>query len=247
MVNSREIDFAALLAKQEPLDPELEPYIRVSRSLKAPMIHSPLIIEVFYTPQMNAWINAAYHQKKELMAKAMREGNFQKALWLTERPYRIGTLASLVAAHGEEMADSDYWEMVSYAYIDSENLFENKRMLRRLLSSARPGREMMMTTDERATLDYLPDPLYVYRGHQGVNRTGMSWTLSLRVATWFATRYQRSGFITEGVVEKKRVIAFFGGRAEQEIVVYPLHVRQKKTTSCLPSSPRQYDALGEQR
>ena len=55
---------------------------------------------------------------------------------------------------------------------------------------------------------------------------GISWTLSEKMATWFATRFKAEGEprIAEGQCEKSSILAYFDGRDEKEIVVNPLDI-----------------------
>ncbi len=58
-----------------------------------------------------------------------------------------------------------------------DNIGEHKADLRRILP--RSTEPLMMTAEELAELEALPDPLTVYRGaDRGVNERGLSWSLA---------------------------------------------------------------------
>ena len=63
---------------------------------------------------------------------------------------------------------------------------------------------------------------------RGRNPKGMSWTRDLKKAEWFAGRFGK-GYVLEGTAEKKDVLAFFGRRNEEEIVIEAKSVKNKQT------------------
>lgn len=99
----------------------------------------------------------------------------------------------------------------------------------------------LMTDEERAVLDGLPDPIHVYRGESvGFRRTynkpldaiqrRMSWTLNRDTAVFFATQRVGKGYVLEGLAPKSQVLAFFNDRPEQEIVIAYRYVKNIKET-----------------
>jgi hypothetical protein len=72
-----------------------------------------------------------------------------------------------------------------------------------------------------------PGPFRVYRGVAGMGRArrlrGYSWTGSLDVACWFATRRRlQSPAILTAVVGEEEVLAYHDGRDEQEFICRPI-------------------------
>ena len=55
----------------------------------------------------------------------------------------------------------------------------------------------------------------------------MNWTQDLEKAEWFSWRYG-TGYILEGIAQKKDVLAFFDRRGEQEIVIPAKCITSKK-------------------
>ena len=92
------------------------------------------------------------------------------------------------------------------------------------------GRELM-NVGEKRRLAAMKFPLTVFRGGVGdLNSVadGMSWTLDLKVATFFATEWpKRSGdqgppIVVSTVVDRDDVVAFLNERNEQTILIpYP--------------------------
>lgn len=55
----------------------------------------------------------------------------------------------------------------------------------------------------------------------------MSWTQDLEKTEWFSRRYG-TGYVLEGLVQKKDVSAFFDRRGEKEIVISAKCIMNKK-------------------
>lgn len=219
-------DLAELLGRQEELDPELA--CCETQSAIGPVIKHPLLFAVPYAPVMNAMINEAFRAKKAAVAEAKNTGRWDHYLWLHERPYRVHAFARIAA----QLNDRTYWEQLGRLWTDSENIFEAEALWLRLLTdpARAANRGLMMTSEERAHLAALPDRITVYRGYSQPGRgNGMSWSLSRDVARRFAFRFtvDTRGQIARREVDRAEVIAYFGGRGEQEIVLAPRRQRAK--------------------
>jgi hypothetical protein len=84
-----------------------------------------------------------------------------------------------------------------------------------------------MTEEEQRYLAESPDAITIYRGtNRGSAMRGLSWTLSIQQAAWFAKRQSRirgDSIVFESVVRKRDVLAYFSGHNEDEIVVHPIY------------------------
>lgn len=207
-----------LLHSDEPLDPVLVPWLEETEFLGTVLKH-PLVFSIpFMSP---ALANRALRQKQEMLAKYKEEQNWWGCVWVYERPYRLEALMDIA----DEMTDSQYWEMVGDVWTDSENIWQNYEEWLELLSDERPGREFMMSEEEREALASLPEEIEVYRGcHRELNEGGLSWTTDKERATWFAKRFadHRDGepLVIVGKVKRENVLAYFTGRSESEIVAF---------------------------
>jgi hypothetical protein len=90
----------------------------------------------------------------------------------------------------------------------------------------------LMSHEERAALDALPEKVTIFRGCGPINRLGLSWSLSRAVASRFPflTRYrQGTPLLLIADVPKSRLVAFKSDRDESEIIaiVCPEHVREE--------------------
>ena len=88
-----------------------------------------------------------------------------------------------------------------------------------------------MDEDNLAAYHQLPEVLTLYRGvpKNGVVM-GLSWTTDLKTARFFKNRTDSSGGkIYSAVVPKSAVVAFYGDREEQEVVLDVFAVKDSIT------------------
>lgn len=127
------------------------------------------------------------------------------------------------------LTDAEYWYGLGLAYTSSDNLSQWRHLGKSAFSSKRPKREHLMNGEERKKFAALPERLRIYRGmteeeyKSGV--FGISWTLSEKVAKFFAEKYLRNHAtnrlpktVHSIQVNKSDAIAFFNGREEDEII-----------------------------
>ena len=208
-----------IMKRQEPLDSELKPWIEKERgALEWPTLKHPLVFSVPYMEAMNAVYNAQLKAKKEYIAKALKNKSWNSYLYMHERPYRFQKFIEIE----NQMSDKDYWENLGSIWSDSENIWQYKGIISTLLLSNRGEKQYFMDDKEREFLDKLPEEFIIYRGHQGINRSGYSWTLSYWRARWFAQRFdkQKNG-VVQAIVNKKNIIGILLGRGEYEAVTPP--------------------------
>lgn len=220
------------LFKQEPLCTELKRYVRKPQGRMG--IFHPLLHEPFCIPELNHHYNRRFQYNKEALEKALDSQDWEGYVFIHERPYRIEAFVNIM----DRLNDESYWRILSATWIDTENYFQFKDVWHSLLSSNRPKREAMMDEDDRKVYDALPDVFTIYRGREpgdplsrlgkrDIKKFGMSWTLKLEVAQFFAKRFQRyptnrgiTPLIYEAKVERKNIIAYLGGRNEAEVLVF---------------------------
>jgi hypothetical protein len=136
------------------------------------------------------------------------------------------TLADLFFKIHTIVDDKTYWMLLGNCYTNSYLGFEEKFIQKTLFLSKRSHREFMMDEDERKCLDLLPSELTIYRGCSLAEieseKFRYSWTLNKDIANFFANEYRRNKHIKCGVVEKvvnkERLLAYFNGREEDEVI-----------------------------
>lgn len=82
----------------------------------------------------------------------------------------------------------------------------------------------LMNEDEIKRLDNLPDSVTIYRGINDITNhpiDGLSWTLDIDTAKWFANRFAKmkegTSSIYKATIKKENIIAYF--EEETEVVV----------------------------
>lgn len=218
-----QINLQELLHKDEKLHPDLAPWVQVRPGFR--FLNHPLVQETVINPDKCAVINKRYEMKKKLIDEALSRGNVHRYVFTHERPYRVDAFNDYLRA--APLDDRSYWEMMQAIWIDSENVWQHKKMWRELWRANRTGlQQYIMNADERKEFYRLPPIVKVYRGinRDKHDRRGLSWTLDPAKAEWFALRYKGVGLVLEGMVKKKHVYALLFGRDEREIICRQVEV-----------------------
>ena len=93
----------------------------------------------------------------------------------------------------DDLDPPDYWRLLGDAWNAAEAVAANEETWRRLFSSDRPNREMLMTQAERPLFEALPDEVTIYRGHShDGGARGLAWTLDRDSAVKFAHQFATS-------------------------------------------------------
>lgn len=163
----------------------------------------------------------------DLRPKAMASfeaGDYEGFLFLASNVYSV----ALVFRNASGLQDRGIYE-AALLYALSATRTNNRHYtmsgLRFLLEIADPARL-------RAAGDPLPPgtQFEVFRGVAGRGRNrrvrGISWTLDIGKAEWFATRYELPNqAIYTGLVSESHILAYTNARDESEIIVLPENVR----------------------
>ena len=223
MTDQQKVDVLMDAFGPEDLDAELVPYLTDGRIGR--VISHPLMVHVLYHEQMNKIINQGYRHKKAAVAEAREAGDWEKFVFLHERPYRIEALETVLFE--DEVSDKDrIWPLIARVWIDSENIWQCLDQWVDIWNSEGHSHSIFMEDDEVATFTALPDTITVWRGvaHREAIE-GMSWTVDKARAEWFAKRFAggegRTPLLVEGTVLKRDVLAYFSNRNESEIVAFP--------------------------
>ncbi|MEI8270586.1 MAG: hypothetical protein WCG45_04400 [bacterium] len=88
----------------------------------------------------------------------------------------------------------------------------------------------MMKKEDKKLYDNLPNEVKVFRGHQKYNKMGYSWSLSHFKAKWFSERFcvEDAPIVTEGVINKKDILAVLKSRGEFEILCDPMKIKKER-------------------
>ena len=124
------------------------------------------------------------------------------------------------------LSSDELGELLAYIWVNTESPNNGIIPLRTLIKWFKTAsKQSLMDAAELAYYNSLPDEFTVYRGiGSKSNKNGISYTLSLEKAEWYAIRYNKKGYVLSGTAKKKDVLAFFNGRKEQEILIQPKNI-----------------------
>lgn len=224
-------EFIEAFGQPEELHEDLRPFV-VDLGDVGTWIKHPLVFSIMHSSMLNAMVNEQYKNKLELLSKFEEEGRWFAIFFVIyERPYRLEAFMQLE----HHLSDDDYWTILASLWTDSENIWQNEDDWHTCLTEHRSGRvENFMEDEEREVYKALPEELTVYRGYRRSDRVeGLSWTLSEKTARWFAkhlpSREDDSlARVTKGKVKREHVLAYFGSRQEDEVVVFPEWVTDRE-------------------
>lgn len=206
----------------EPLHADLEKYLDYNEALKTQSLRHPLVYSIFYSEQMNKFLNKQFEQKKLALLEAKKDKAWSSYISLHERPWRFDALRQIE----HNLSSRDYWKIVRWVWMDCENVHQNFNGWRDVWMAEMANRKTVMTKADAEELAKLGEVVEIYRGanteeHASV---GFSWTTDRDRAEWFAQRYAGQGvgaFVAHGVIAKPHIIALLLSRNENEIVVPP--------------------------
>lgn len=180
------------------------------------MVHHPLVV-MFYSENMAGVMNKQLQSKRAAIHDLVMTKRYEQIVWIFERPYRLNALEQYGSLIKE---DAEYWALLKSVWTDSENIFENDAVWRKLLAADRPGREAMMDESELANFNLLNEFVNVYRGTTAEEDTpGLSWTLRQEQARWFANRFRSNGKVISQRIHKSHIVALNNSRGESEVIV----------------------------
>lgn len=126
--------------------------------------------------------------------------------------------------------DKIYWQALAMCYENSDNLgVVSRQVLKGLFTVDRGCREYLMKGPQRRAYNKLPPIVTIYRGMTIEEREsgdyGVSWTLSKKVAEYFAFVYPRNyefgnhpKCVIRLDVPKEKIIAYWNTRKEKEVI-----------------------------
>lgn len=157
---------------------------------------------------------------RKMMEQEIDESNLVRILNLVNRPYRLYFLYLCRNRLSERDMGSCLaatWSHIEYISTDS-NL--NSQKIISLFHSA--DRTTLMSDEEQAYIDSLPDVVTLYRGVTTINRNrkkAMSWTTDRKIAEWFAKRFDSPyKAIWTIQIPKSRILCYFDN-GEKECVI----------------------------
>ncbi|MDT7818293.1 MAG: hypothetical protein QOJ42_8209 [Acidobacteriaceae bacterium] len=144
----------------------------------------------------------------------------------------------------KNLSEDQLFTILRDEWVWFHNISDNLEELGEVFPLYGPVRTMM-TPEENAAYDALPDILTAHRGCDAGWLDGLSWSLNKKVANWFAfyplTQAEEPTLVTARV-EKKFVMAIKLGRGEEEIITFGADVQRVE-----PADPGLYKDYCEER
>lgn len=218
--------FFDLVTKEEPLHADLADYV-TDGPIGAPMIKHKLIIELFFDPARCALINTRYEAKKAAIERMLANREWANYVMMHERPFRLDALLLVLSRGLRDEPHEVIGDALHQVWTDSENIFENFELWYELFEdeTLAPAWCASMDDEERTKLAALPEEVTIYRGYKhSESMSGFSWTLKRSRAVWFANRWKREDDepkVVTGTVHRDDILAYYSGRNEDEVVVFP--------------------------
>jgi hypothetical protein len=120
-------------------------------------LQHPLVYGVPYCSEMNNYYNQRYELLKKETATALALADIGRYVFLHERPYRLNAFCDYLDR--KVVMAGVYWELLREIWEDSENIWQNLPIWKRLLRSERSHKPRFMDEDERKALKELPPKL----------------------------------------------------------------------------------------
>lgn len=169
-------------------------------------------------------------QRIDLINTAIDESDWDRVVFLHERPWRPDVLLQIILSRQIKAIDQKVAEMVLDVWVDTESPQHSHETWARIFGLV--SHKLMnsrLTQEELGERDALPDVLTIYRGtsmdERLSKRYGFSWTLDYERACWFASRFkQDEPIVITTTVNKSVAVGPLNRRGESEILVHPMHL-----------------------
>lgn len=120
------------------------------------------------------------------------------------------------------LSKADYSEFLGamWTHVEFPNADPTVTLLEFVKYFRNAEKSKLMNEEEYQKYLDLPDKVTIYRGVKPKGKVkALSWTLSKDKARWFADRFEPDGTVYRAAIEKSNVLAYFGCRGEEEVVV----------------------------
>ena len=173
-------------------------------------------------------LNQIQDEQKEMLENYFKANNVDPITQLTQcssrdRMEKFFEFQSLFTTREE------YTSRLIECYTLSNNNYRFAKQIKDAFSSPLIKRKHLMEKKDRKLFDKLPSKLTIYRGMSEAESKsgdfGISWTLKKTIAEQFAKQYlhnydsyDQNHLVKELTVNKEDVLAYYGGRSEEEII-----------------------------
>jgi hypothetical protein len=176
------------------------------------LLRHPFCNETIADLDRCGWIHDCYDRRVAKYDKCFEDHDYEGCLSCIDICFQPEWLEK----DAEFLPDGTFWYLLGTVYQNQVVTLQDRELFERLFRSDRPGRELLMSDQERAILKRLPKRLRVYRGYsdEDLYADGVAWTLDPRQAIWCANWGSDSSEwvrLASGTISKDRVWAYFDG------------------------------------
>jgi hypothetical protein len=191
----------------------LKPYAIISH----PLISNNVISENNTMIIINEFNFKEYIEKLLLQIKNRCKTVLQILCYIN-KPYRLQILIS----SRKYLSKKTYSKNLGWVWANTE--YPHQIKTRELINAFKDADCKIINKKD---FNQLPETLTVYRGLQGskAKLRGLSWTLNLKIATWFANRFKLQGKVYSAQIKKKDIFFYSNERNEQECVLNPYKLK----------------------
>ena len=219
--------------RYEPLREELREYVEVCEGLR--FLRHPFCNVGIGDLNRCGWIHDSLDQRVAKYDECFEAHDYEGCLKCIDICFQPEWLEK----DAEFLPDYRYWPLLRIAYENQKFTLHDRERFERMFRSKRPGRELLMSEQERAVLARLPDRLHVYRGYSGEEMygEGVAWTLDERQARWYANwqRTDDNPMLASGMIFKDRVWAYLDGG---DILLPSEKVRMRRDVAAFDDAAR---------
>jgi len=215
-------DIGSFKCPRALLDLPTELSVGIGRSIVLPKVSAP-----FGGEEWQAEMNRSMEQ---LAKEAWGKQEWSRFIFLHTREHRWRALWTVAVAL---YPSPDLAGLFREVWIDSEDVWRERRVIRqllRLIAENKKSERRLFTEADRKRFKALKQELTIYRGAKKWNHNGMSWTLDLSRAIYFATHHHHDGMpcslppdmmgiVMQKTVRKSAVLFYTNERREDEIVL----------------------------
>lgn len=222
-----------LRTKHEPLRQDLRHYL--DKTPRGLFIRHPFCNEPVLDLERCATIHEQIDRRSAQADACFEAGDYEGYLKCIDRTLQPEYLAK----DAWLFTDAQYWTLLGMAYGGQKFTIHYRDLFDDLFRAERPGREHLMTDEERAILARLPKRVRVYRGYSGddLYADGIAWTLDRQQAIWYANwhRSDDDPMIASGTVSRADIWAYFDGG---DILLPPEAVKNRRDVRAYDESAR---------
>jgi hypothetical protein len=221
-------DFTRRMQQIEPLRDELYDYVEKwshGHFIRHPFCNTPII-----DLRRCGWIHDMIDERTRAADACFENQDWEGYI----RCIEFHSQAVWLAKDAHLLADDVYWSLLMKSFIVQRCPWRQKDLFDRLFRADRPGRENLMSPEERDALALLPETLTVYRRYSADGFEGhadwIAWTLDRREAVWYANQWREAERprLIAGKVKKSDVWAY---KREGNLLLPPETVYDRKERS----------------